>query len=198
MRGEHGIDDEFAPGLQGSSPHARGAPKTTTKHRPNPGIIPACAGSTTSRTISRGRGRDHPRMRGEHRSLTRTQTPSPGSSPHARGAPHHRDSVVEQVGIIPACAGSTRGPLAAGTGRRDHPRMRGEHPQLYRCQSPAPGSSPHARGALLSHVAHPVAARIIPACAGSTRLKINHVVLVEDHPRMRGEHSPLLSVHAVF
>ncbi len=133
----------------GSSPHARGArgsdqgglrgfwdhPRMRGEHDVKGDvtelilrIIPACAGSTDvdygttvecrgSSPHARGarwqalsrhaRHRDHPRMRGEHQ----------------RGAVH----VDREVGIIPACAGSTR-----------------------RCRRPRgsrTGSSPHARGA---------------------------------------------------
>ena len=134
------------------------------------GIIPACAGSTSSTwpltqalrgssphargapvlPASEGeRVRDHPRMRGEHRAR------------RALPAGWHR--------IIPACAGSTyrdtdlitlvagSSPHARGARRRrrprarrcwDHPRMRGEH--LF-------------HGFTMLYLA-----RIIPACAGST------------------------------
>ena len=113
-----------------------------------------------------------------------------GSSPHARGAPsslshlrssfwdhprmrgEHQQGVLAQgnrLGIIPACAGSTKrrcqchkrmmgsSPHARGAPARsyletkrtgDHPRMRGEH-----------GTS------LVSAL---FSSRIIPACAGST------------------------------
>ena len=50
---------------------------------------------------------DHPRMRGEHRTLA-DETGDPwGSSPHARGT--HVDGVDHGLdfGIIPACAGNT-------------------------------------------------------------------------------------------
>ena len=175
------------------------------------GIIPACAGSTTSLYVRpwcvwgsspHARGAqfalarrakyvwDHPRMRGEH-------------------------SLVYVViyileGIIPACAGSTsvlntrsapgRGSSPHARGARkeqqnegfaywDHPRMRGEH--------------------LSSTGVHLLCRGIIPACAGSTYTKRELKMISEgssphargalsrsqiraqaarDHPRMRGEH----------
>ena len=51
------------------------------------------------------------------------------------------------LGIIPACAGSTRRPFTAVSVSRDHPRMRGEHAQPWAPSTMAQGSSPHARGA---------------------------------------------------
>ena len=77
-------------------------------------------------------------------------------------------SPLWSLGIIPACAGSTRcrGALRASCG--DHPRMRGEHPSALRISAALAGSSPHARGAHgVRHGVGPVAG-IIPACAGST------------------------------
>ena len=154
----------------GSSPHARGAPRV-------------------SRPSSCG-GKDHPRMRGEHKRLqinrkkvlriipacagsTRTRAPRDssvsGSSPHARGA-RDFDNLEE-----PTCW--------------DHPRMRGEHPPRAEARAQGVG--------------------IIPACAGSTGARESHsqgstgssphargarsdsnaiFIRNRDHPRMRGEH----------
>ena len=154
----------------GSSPHARGAPRRLPRLHP--------------------RGRDHPRMRGEHAGADRARLPD--------------------IGIIPACAGSTiassmlvlpwlgssphaRGALRAGSSSPcrswDHPRMRGEHCRSWQAR----------HGKL----------RIIPACAGSTLEQMDPQTLTKgssphargaprrsprpaapiwDHPRMRGEH----------
>ena len=70
---------------------------------------------------------EHLHSCGEHTTVEIGYYNGQGSSPYARGAqarPTHRHS---QVGIIPACAGSTR-PRRRPTPRRwDHPRIRGEH-----------------------------------------------------------------------
>ena len=66
--------------------------------------------------------------------------------------------------------------------------MRGEHTWLACFGSYNAGSSPHARGAHLANDFLRSICRIIPACAGSTKLKMHFVVLAWDHPRMRGEH----------
>ena len=176
--------------IQGSSPHARGAPRV--------GVIKSYI------------FRDHPRMRGEHhqgrgRANVRGgiipacagSTPSDlapsvrvaGSSPHARGAldtktrpyrviedhPRMRGehSYVFRVGalpsgIIPACAGSTYLHPLQRLCSQDHPRMRGEHPMTSSPRQASEGSSPHARGALEVIEVLPRLRGIIPACAGST------------------------------
>ena len=150
MRGEHFVEAGDANREGESSPHARGARDATELGEHLAGIIPACAGSTCYRGSHRRTRRDHPRMRGEHRMIPGTSLGEMGSSPHARGALVEELVVVGRHGIIPACAGSTFPSTAAQAASGDHPRMRGEHSQLYWCQSPAPGSSPHARGALSS------------------------------------------------
>ena len=66
-------------------------------------------------------------MRGVHWWYRRNGLDVPGSSPHARGP---RDAIgigLVSVGIIPACAGSTRSCFFKNCGAWDHPRMRGVH-----------------------------------------------------------------------
>ena len=154
------------------------------------GIIPACAGSTTTGRPSTSRPWDHPRMRGEHDEPVSIGSPPEGSSPHARGARgvHHSGHVG--TGIIPACAGSTPSRRTGRSSPRDHPRMRGEHCARVRPYASSQGSSPHARGALELVDVLLYHAGIIPACAGSTRSAAPSTRPCWDHPRMRGEHPP--------
>ena len=127
MRGEHGSVDGTDALILGSSPHARGArshpPSRSTAWR----LIPACAGSTPRRQRSPSGPAAHPRMRGEHAATAAHHYGQPGSSPHARGARAGPRRVVLRGGLIPACAGSTRGVGRTCTGPAAHPRMRGEH-----------------------------------------------------------------------
>ena len=51
--------------------------------------------------------RDHPRMCGEHEQAERAFIENTGSSPHVRGARNLTFDGLDDVGIIPACAGST-------------------------------------------------------------------------------------------
>ena len=108
-------------------------------------------------------------MCGEHSDAALMIAPRSGSSPHVRGA--HGEALVRdfEVGIIPACAGSTSMSAAYLSLSRDHPRMCGEHWRSL--------------GRFALRVG------IIPACAGSTLLYVQHVVKLRDHPRMCGEHS---------
>ena len=155
-------------------------------------IIPACAGNTFSmetisricsgssphtrgtRTASRparAAGRDHPRIRGEHKrhdvglgpvggiipayagntdATGGVRLSSPGSSPHTRGTR--------------ACGFFRRG------SRKDHPRIRGEH--------------------VLDSINQCAAIGIIPAYAGNTIRVSPSRITRWDHPRIRGEHQP--------
>ena len=132
-----------------------------------------------------------------------------GSSPHVRGALVWSCPYCGHSGIIPACAGSTRYSTTGKQGRRDHPRMCGEHHAVSSGPHPAgdhprmcgehlsfmaflmvsAGSSPHVRGA--RHHLHKIATRhgIIPACAGSTFNASFGALQNRDHPRMCGEHA---------
>ncbi len=114
---------------------------------------------------------------------------SPGSSPPARGARTPPVAHVLGLRIIPACAGSTSRWRATGSRATDHPRLRGEHPASNCEVKPWRGSSPPARGAP-RFVARPCPhLRIIPACAGSTTIRIARTRSTRDHPRLRGEHN---------
>ena len=147
MRGEHGIFSAVSAHLSGSSPHARGAriftivaltaggssPHARGAHAAEEGrnvlfgIIPACAGSTRLLAYASIQDWDHPRMRGEHICSVSLSASTIGSSPHARGAQINQAGGIGLVGIIPACAGSTKCLPAANANQRDHPHMRGEH-----------------------------------------------------------------------
>ena len=127
-------------------------------------------------------------MRGEHSPRQASAHTSRGSSPHARGARVKGQPGVSGQGIIPACAGSTRGVPGARHPFWDHPRMRGEHQGFMIGGTLTKGSSPHARGARKDLTWAALPKGIIPACAGSTNLSPRACALVRDHPRMRGEH----------
>ena len=127
MRGEHFFNLSALHSAPGSSPHARGALGRRFEQHGEGGIIPACAGSTDLKVISRRDLRDHPRMRGEHLSAMSVIHAPAGSSPHARGARRYVSDPIDAAGIIPACAGSTPAQRPQVAHNRDHPRMRGEH-----------------------------------------------------------------------
>ena len=107
MRGEHHGRRQVSRLGGGSSPHARGARHRATRRAGRAGIIPACAGSTSTPELMMTLNGDHPRMRGEHAAVASTFASLAGSSPHARGALRDRGADERRGRIIPACAGST-------------------------------------------------------------------------------------------
>ena len=66
LRGEHRKGPRYEVVASGSSPLARGAPRASPDAAAAPGIIPACAGSTSRASARAWRFWDHPRLRGEH------------------------------------------------------------------------------------------------------------------------------------
>ncbi|KFI48488.1 hypothetical protein BBOU_0617 [Bifidobacterium boum] len=119
----------------------------------------------------------------------------PGSSPHARGTLCRFAKCPILRGIIPACAGNTLSNRADVIVIWDHPRMRGEHMSCSDTMMPILGSSPHARGTPVACWLVVAAEGIIPACAGNTIIQRQSDLQVRDHPRMRGEHRPVLRSH---
>ena len=175
-------------GEAGSSPHARGARTHPTPLCGCPRLIPACAGSTCVRIRVSAMVGAHPRMRGEHRSVTAGAQSMSGSSPHARGAQRSRGSHPTWSRLIPACAGSTRVQQPERPAGPAHPRMRGEHRVHQHRPLQQRGSSPHARGAHDRGQPDRHGQGLIPACAGSTNPAPTSDPFPAAHPRMRGEH----------
>ena len=127
-------------------------------------------------------------MCGEHFIISARGLGKTGSSPHVRGALSQLQCPCRWLGIIPACAGSTRTLRGFRTGRWDHPRMCGEH-YVHRPQLDWDvGSSPHVRGARCFATVFLDGFGIIPACAGSTCPSRPSAATAGDHPRMCGEH----------
>ena len=92
---------------RGSSPRVRGTRRVHSRPHGADGIIPACAGNTSSPSRVIYQPGDHPRVCGEH----------------SRGGGCGKVAFL----IIPACAGNT--PHACGDDpmNEDHPRVCGEH-----------------------------------------------------------------------
>ena len=153
---------------EGSSPHTRGALECIGVAASNRGIIPAYAGSTDDTGYFHVTLRDHPRIRGEHFDYDPTINFAWGSSPHTRGAQLVCLIAWRIHGIIPAYAGSTMASNATTAGRKDHPRIRGEHRVGEVTESEEVGSSPHTRGARGRYPQDLPQLGIIPAYAGST------------------------------
>ena len=146
MRGENGGCRTDRKAEWGSSPHARGKPVVGFNPPLGFGLIPACAGKTTTVSAGLPRVRAHPRMRGENLIGLGFTHICEGSSPHARGKHRAISRPKPTVRLIPACAGKTWIKSAYEWVTRAHPRMRGENIKGMHNEHTEWGSSPHARG----------------------------------------------------
>ena len=131
----------------GSSPRVRGAGQLADHPAGPVGIIPARAGSSTSRASRMTCAWNHPRACGEQLGYFIETPHKTGSSPRVRGAGTGARSLRVHQGIIPARAGSSARVMTYDELDRDHPRACGEQFHLHARQVPGSGSSPRVRGA---------------------------------------------------
>ena len=171
----------------GSSPRVRGKLGLREKWYADHGLIPACAGKTSSRPARSTRTWAHPRVCGENDDTGGETRAIAGSSPRVRGK-RPMDSRRDQAsGLIPACAGKT------GCGRRRtpwagaHPRVCGENNHVRDGLSVGAGSSPRVRGKPATDDGRFAITRLIPACAGKTVGEGVGDDKGEAHPRVCGE-----------
>ncbi len=188
LRGDHITSAMFQAGTGGSSPPARGPPRHSRIKNKIRGLIPACAGTTSSRQCFGRGGRAHPRLRGDHSALPGEIVSTVGSSPPARGPQRNRITRSQPSGLIPACAGTTWEASSLDSHVEAHPRLRGDHSQTLLFSLPVGGSSPPARGPPRGPCSHIQAHRLIPACAGTTISGRHSIVIETAHPRLRGDH----------
>ena len=173
-------------GAPGSSPLARGLRLGPAGSGAHAGIIPARAGFTLTFRNTLPLLRDHPRSRGVYFESGAQIMGDGGSSPLARGLRGVWPRDRHLGGIIPARAGFTYRPGAGSRPTRDHPRSRGVYISPILSPMWSSGSSPLARGLLAPHEIRSDGARIIPARAGFTILRLPEGALSMDHPRSRG------------
>ena len=110
-RGEHSPFLPLPVRNAGSSPQARGTPRTLEPCRSFWRFIPAGAGNTSHIVTLEGATTVHPRRRGEHNGSKSRTTRIAGSSPQARGTLVHLRTYRLYSAV--------------------HPRRRGEHGLLY-------------------------------------------------------------------
>ena len=92
---------------RGSSPRVRGKPERRPGGDGGGGLIPACAGKTSTSSRAPRRRSAHPRVCGENAPCPGPPGPRPGSSPRVRGKQPGRPGQRAGLGLIPACAGKT-------------------------------------------------------------------------------------------
>ena len=190
--GEHAVLNSDALPFTGSSPRMRGTLLHHALALASGGIIPAYAGNTCETCEGSSDGGDHPRVCGEHAMVSATALAVRGSSPRMRGTQSRCRPCMRRTGIIPAYAGNTRGGSNATADIRDHPRVCGEHTSRNSSRRRMTGSSPRMRGTCHRRSVRSLRAGIIPAYAGNTGWYVSRYAARRDHPRVCGEHEPLL------
>ena len=174
---------------RGSSPRMRGTRAVCCDGDDRIGIIPAYAGNTRKAHPKPQTGRDHPRVCGEHARQRHGRACKTGSSPRMRGTRMWKSARTVRAGIIPAYAGNTRPCRPYPTWFWDHPRVCGEHADLREHDHIGRGSSPRMRGTREFDRLRDGCVGIIPAYAGNTLWTSVTPTLIEDHPRVCGEHT---------
>ena len=91
----------------GSPPRVRGKVCWRERHRPVPGITPACAGKSGRTSGLTRPARDHPRACGEKSTSTSMMNCGWGSPPRVRGKVSAGKILLHDGGITPACAGKS-------------------------------------------------------------------------------------------
>ena len=111
----------------GSSPLARGPPRTVQAGAGDLGLIPARAGTTFKLKNRYLVAQAHPRSRGDHTAARFAVAVTAGSSPLARGPRRENHIEPGHGGLIPARAGTTVWRIGMLLCPRAHPRSRGDH-----------------------------------------------------------------------
>ncbi len=167
-RGEHGFVKKHKKAIGGSSPQARGTQYSQAQPLWLLRFIPAGAGNTAPITRTTGLPSVHPRRRGEHNSICNSGRLANGSSPQARGTLLDVREKELRHRFIPAGAGNTPHVPAYQSLVAVHPRRRGEHAGYIDPCKHWHGSSPQARGTLMTRHGMRLHRRFIPAGAGNT------------------------------
>ena len=186
-RGENVRRAQYPPPTGGSSPLTRGKRAACEDRDFRRRLIPAHAGKTRRRTLSRRCPRAHPRSRGENFRLRCGQVGACGSSPLTRGKRGVEHDVRLTIRLIPAHAGKTSTSWTKTPPSGAHPRSRGENSMPVKLSRPPPGSSPLTRGKPGQATDPRDRCGLIPAHAGKTGARSGPHCAQRAHPRSRGE-----------
>ena len=104
-----------------------------------------------------------------------------------RGKPGPSAPALNRAGLIPACAGKTRGNHLYTPPCPAHPRVCGENMACWPARVSVSGSSPRVRRKRHERHVHARVPRLIPACAGKTVWVCAAVFGIPAYPRVCGE-----------
>ena len=193
--GENGLVHAPRSDLPGSSPRVRGKPASARSWVDKNGLIPACAGKTSTPDFSEIEDWAHPRVCGENKTYTGSLRGKRGSSPRVRGKHSCPSRGPRAKRLIPACAGKTLLRVAGLDSRPAHPRVCGENIRARSPNTMFAGSSPRVRGKQRDFWTQNALTGLIPACAGKTGRLGKPSRSTRAHPRVCGENLALGQVH---
>ena len=185
--GENLSPSFFSRALLGSSPRVRGKLPQHPAHVLDSGLIPACAGKTSSWARWSSSDWAYPRVCGENLPIEKLPSVDTGLSPRVRGK--LEDFILGQLRgrIIPACAGKTTTTQRSQPRSPAHPRVCGENSANTSRTASASGSSPRVRGKRRSVSTWKACCGLIPAHAGKTQVSCAGSRGLWAHPRACGE-----------
>ena len=172
---------------RGSSPLTRGKRRAERTQSALGRLIPAHAGKTRSVYCRVPSTRAHPRSRGENDAIQRGTLMYDGSSPLTRGKRGPGRDGDGRGRLIPAHAGKTSPRTTPRSGRKAHPRSRGENEGKVAVLALGYGSSPLTRGKRELPGRRGLLPGLIPAHAGKTPSPPSPCTETRAHPRSRGE-----------
>ena len=146
LRGEKHLIDPLLQLVAGSPPLTRGKVPHKQQADHAGGITPAYAGKSCPRRREECNPRDHPRLRGEKRSIISGVITSAGSPPLTRGKAAAPKGGFCRVRITPAYAGKRQFSASFTRKSQDHPRLRGEKYSCSHASIRCAGSPPLTRG----------------------------------------------------
>ena len=166
--GENAAHNPCPSWTTGSSPRVRGKLWAYTVEHLLVRLIPACAGKTHAKRSGSKRSKAHPRVCGENFTGNLTSQSIEGSSPRVRGKRGFCFCNSSTKGLIPACAGKTKGFVVALEVRGLIPACAGKTDCEGLLEPLMRGSSPRVRGKLKLSGVTKRSPGLIPACAGKT------------------------------
>jgi len=185
--GDESQREERRPGVVGRSPRGRGRDLVHSLCIPPCRKIPARAGTSEGGSRNGNPAREDPRAGGDDADVTMTPAISTGRSPRGRGRHRHAVAPGDDVGKIPARAGTRRREQSSTTGRGEDPRTGGDDVQSAEDAVRAFGRSPRGRGRARVRASRVSSLRKIPARAGTTTGRRRGGSAAPEDPRAGGD-----------
>ena len=156
------------------------------------GITPACAGTTGCGSTTDARPAIQPRVCGDYRVHLDLHRDESDTTPRVRGLRIGRITGLCPCRYNPACAGTTHGSGRAGRSSSIQPRVCGDYAIPAEKVARIADTTPRVRGLHLCRTSLQRRQRYNPACAGTTCIAIDGIVVLSIQPRVCGDYSYMI------